>query len=377
MPYEIEVEHLPAGIAASSGDEGNQIQVIERDFASDVNGQWFYYYLEGLESLFLAPYIKKGALVSLIDHCLVLMHKPNKATVYINELEIVTEAISKRPINVGEEIRRDDIAGITSLKFSNVPIQPNNGIAFYFSVGWRRGFFFDFRPNYSDVELGNIERELGNFYEFLLFYEIHSFQKEVWENLYSCGWFPFLAIPVELLKVLMYRVSEGRALTAAEKAIFDYFDRSRILGLLEKFRKQSCLVPHFEFLEAGINRYIEGDYISCISTVWPRIEGILRYAFDASSGHTRQGVLVDRMKDVIANQHISPKVYFPERFRDYLLAFYFKDFDLPNGKVGLSRNSDAHGVSDPKTYHSKNALLGILMVDQLTYYLQLRKSSTT
>jgi hypothetical protein len=81
------------------------------------------------------------------------MQKPTRATIYINELDILTEVVPKREFQAGERVGKEDIAGITELKFANVTIPEDNAIIFYFCVGWRRGIFFDFRPNYSDVKL--------------------------------------------------------------------------------------------------------------------------------------------------------------------------------------------------------------------------------
>lgn len=49
MPYEIEVAHLPEAVALSTADEGEDVEIISSDFATDEQGRLFYSYLENLE----------------------------------------------------------------------------------------------------------------------------------------------------------------------------------------------------------------------------------------------------------------------------------------------------------------------------------------
>jgi hypothetical protein len=205
---------------------------------------------------------------------------------------------------------------------------------------------------------------------------MYTLNKEVWDRLYDMGWYPFIGIGGDRLKGLISRITEGRPTERAEQELIECFDEKIILGYMGKFRKYAFLTAHFPFLETGINRYLEGDYMSSINNIWPRIEGIWRYAFAGGRGHVSQTILLDNMRDVVANQYISPSVYFPDRFRDYLLRYYFKSFDLSSGVLDVSRHSIGHGVADAATYNKKNALVGILIVDQLTYYLRLRHIAT-
>jgi hypothetical protein len=146
--------------------------------------------------------------------------------------------------------------------------------------------------------------------------------------------------------------------------------------LMERFKKQSVLEPHIKFFVRGIEHYIAKDYISSISVVWSRIEGILRYAFSGPKKPSQKS-LTENIVDIVANQSILPEIFFPYRFRDYLLAYYFRDFDLAKQELQVSRHSVGHGVADPATYDQKRALIGILIVDQLVYYLQPRENSKT
>jgi hypothetical protein len=303
-----------------------------------------------------------------------LLEKPNKAIVYTNELEILLDFISKRDVKIGDGVAKDDIAGVIGLRFNNVSVPNDNGIIFYFSVGWRRGLFFDFRPNSSDEKLENLSRLLGIFYETLLFPEIYALNKDVLDKLYDTGWFPFISLPVDMLEPLILRIAEGRSTARTESNLIEHYNTSELTKLTEKFRKQTFLEHHILVLEKGIENYLQGDYISSINNIWPRIEGILRFAYTGNKKRPYQDDLLENLRDLVANRSVSPSVFFPDRFRDYLLRYYFKNFDVPKGILDVSRHSIGHGVSDTTTYDRKRALLGILMIDQLTYYLRLRQT---
>ncbi len=208
-----------------------------------------------------------------------------------------------------------------------------------------------------------------------MFYEIYSVPKDTWEKVYGLGWFPFISITGKLFEGLVSRVVENRPTEARQEKLIEYFNEEKILGLLKRFKKQDFLEPHIAFLECGIQRYLDGDYISSINNIWPRVEGILRYAFATGSGHAGLNTLLEKMEDVVANQSISPSIFFPQQFREFLLKYYFKKFDIAAGTLDISRHSIGHGVSGSHNYDRKHALIGILMIDQLVYYLQLKQPS--
>lgn len=344
-------------------------------FFTDEHGRAFYDMVDYLESGYLQPYRMIGHPVSTIDHCLVLMdNADDTVTVYINELEIITKVITKTDITVGEIISKEHIGGVLSLSFNNATIPDTNGVIFYFHVDWKRGIFFDFRPNASPLnKLENVSRRLAELYEMLLFYEIYSVSEGTWDKANAEGWFPFIALlDNRELKGLIDRLDEGKPIEKREALILDSIDQESLDKLATKFSQLPFLEPHSAILSAGIERYLAGDYISAINNIWPRIEGILRYVYHGKDKPT-QGKLVDNIRELVANKSISPYIFFPDRFRNYLLNFYFRAFDLATKQLNVSRHSIGHGVSSSETYTRKYALLGILIVDQLSYYVSSAK----
>jgi hypothetical protein len=57
----------------------------------------------------------------------------------------------------------------------------------------------------------------------------------------------------------------------------------------------------------------------------------------------------------------------PEKFRHFLADVYFAAFD-PKQPAGVSRHTAAHGVAPQDAFSEKAALVGFLILEQLSYY---------
>jgi hypothetical protein len=122
-----------------------------------------------------------------------------------------------------------------------------------------------------------------------------------------------------------------------------------------------------EFLVRAHERFEAGDYLSSVSLLLPRIEGVLRTLFvdenpDQPAG---QGTMVSNL---VENQY-AHSLLLPNRFEEYLRRVYFRAFDQAAGDLGLSRNSHGHGVSRAEEYDFVRATVGFLTLDQIYYYL--------
>jgi hypothetical protein len=371
MKYEIQLKNVPAGYILEVVGEGRLVKLLQNGFITSEAGQIYFKYLEEFEKMYLGPFIKSGNKVSTIDHCLVLIDKNKKAKVFINELKFLSTILVKRDIVAGEPMYKSDIGGIVDLKFENISIPIDNGIALYFSFEWRNGFFFDYRPLMSDSTLENIYRSLGEVFQYLVFNEIYSMDEAQLKEIFALGWFPFIRIIGGLFEKLANGFSSNALIKPFEDEIIGYFNKDKIKKIMETWKKHDAFRNHIPFLECGIQQFLEEDYISCINNIWPRIEGILRLVYLGDDDSVSQKTLLDNMKEVVANKLISPSIFLPSEFKDYLSEYYFKHFDLKKGELDLSRHTIAHGVSDASEYDKKHALIGILIVDQISYYIGL------
>lgn len=370
MKYKLDVKNLIAGISMNGAEEGEMINVLQRGFLHSGSGELYYRALEQFEDCFLAEFNKPQNNVSQIDHYLVLIHCDRSVEVYINEFTLMFQMITSRALKKGEKVRKEDVAGITKFRFKDFEIPNDVGIVFYFNVGWRSGVYFDLTPLHSSRKLDNILKTLGDAYQSLLFNKLFINEIDFSEDLLEEGWFPFVMITGGLYESLLDCLDSKISIKNAEEKVLNHIDTERLMNVVAKLDKISLFRKHNPFIKVGIERYIEEDYLSAISNIWPRIEGILRGLFKGSNRPGQQK-LTNNLRDIIAGSGLAPITYFPDLFRKYLLDYYFRDFDTERKEIELSRHSHSHGVADVNSYDKKRALIGILIIDQLSYYVSL------
>ena len=138
MPYEIRLDHPPAGFAGTSARADELLQVIFREFTSTEDGQHFISRLErGVDPILKE--IPTSVQPSAVDHMLAISRKDGKTTVFLNELEIEGTFRSARPVKKGQGITKDDIADIVRIDLG-VDIPVDAGFIFVFSVDGAKDF---------------------------------------------------------------------------------------------------------------------------------------------------------------------------------------------------------------------------------------------
>ncbi len=160
------------------------------------------------------------------------------------------------------------------------------------------------------------------------------------------------------------------------KRVVDKFDKDRINRIATKWWHNPIFLDKKQILEAGMNSYLRDDnegFISCIKTILPEIEGIIRLKYFEE---TRKGKSVN-ITDLIS--YITKKgsdktgsdlsLFLPRAFLDYLKVSIFPKFNLETKDVSLSRHSSSHGVAKTEDYTKSRALQMILILDQVYFYI--------
>lgn len=373
MHYVLEDVELISGFTTQSCKAGETIEVLSKAFLTPSNSTMFYKSLEGLEA-FLTQYLSQFAHSTISNFLILIDKKTKKAQVYINEVGIIAKVVAKRNIEKGEGVSKNDIAGISGIELIDIEIPPDNAIVFYFSIRWKKGLYFDFSPICSNNKLINIKKELGDAYQSVLFDEFQLLDSTDNKYFYENGWFPFIALLGDLFEGLIFAKKSNSPLTVAENKIYEHFsDGITLKSFLEKYKKNEIMQQHIPFIEAGIERFLEKDYISCISNIWLRIEGIMRYLY-LGKGSPGQGTLLSNIVDMLNHEQVVPLIYFPNEFKEYMKTYYFKNFNLENNEIQLSRHTLGHGVSDVNSYDKKRAVIGFLIIDQLFSYIKMNET---
>lgn len=212
MPYDIDFGMPPAGysLGAARGGETATIQFME--FTSTQDGQHFIQRLDGFPSEVLQKLAPQRVFRhSEVDTLLAIVRGDPTATVYVNEVEQVIGIRPSRAIVKGELVLKSDIIDVGRLELKP-EISCDVGVVFLFSIGWRKGLFYDFgpiggpAPRPRDYDLGVL---LGRAYCHVLFQERFSISDDEWSRLLASQWFLFAGLGLANLDSLLSNVRAG------------------------------------------------------------------------------------------------------------------------------------------------------------------------
>lgn len=372
MPTTIHLEHPPEAITLTAALKDEMLTVCTQARLSSEDGAAFLFHLEAIWRCFDVPMRKRGVFPSQVDHFLAIMTREGEATLYCNELQQRILVRSKRRVDAGQQVSKDDIADMEELTFhdasgTRIEIPPECGVVVILSHGWRKSLFYDLGVDSESVprtvDMGKL---LGRMMAELWFQEVYSIADDQWMRMIDWGWFPFIWMTdTDRTKVIGFSTREQEPRTILEEVCESY--RSVLPERLDSWRKKGSLQEQMPFLEKSLEHYLAGDYLSCIQVLFPRIEGVMRklHLLRCPEERASQSTMVNNL--VASKSDYS--LLLPARFKDYLLGFYFRSFDVQAGDIPLSRHSVAHGASLPEDYDFLKASLGFMILDQIFYYV--------
>ena len=357
------------GYAAKNVRQGEKLAPCVMDFAT--SSEWDKFeILAGLVDEFLSK-LPSDSYVdpSMTNHMLFVSHPDGQVQAYIDELQFIPSVKLKGSFKKGQGIRKSDIAGIESLELG-VDIPDDAGVMFVFSYRWRKAIFFDHIPLWPPHHKRqyDIKVQLGSLLGYTVFEERHRISPEIQAALHKKGWFPFIGLSEENLNTLIEWTKDPEfdpdEDSFVDKVVSDV--QGRCDKMLDGWKNKSSFFNHLEDLAYGIEKFKEGDWRGCIQTLYPKIEGIIR-----SQGlhKTAKGLRGEDLRKIAVQDEIEKplSILLPHQFSEYLKEFYFKHFEFSETRAKLSRHSIAHGVLDSSEYNSKNAVIGILILEQLFY----------
>jgi hypothetical protein len=385
MPYEITFKDLPAGCAISSAKDGENIVIAVREFTSSEDGDLFISRLEGFPSeiiRMLPP--ESGIRSSMVDNMLVIMRQDKTATVYVNEIFFLAEVLNKgRDMEAGQPVYTDDIADVRKLSFKDfnlkdITIPPDAGVLFLFSQGWRKGFYFDLKPfasEHPEPRDYDLEMLCGQFYAYLSFQHLFKISEDEWNRLIAQQWFPFISLKNGTIQEIVNYARNNWNIDELTERIANEL-AEMIPSILNKWEKNKLFESHFALFKQATERFLEKDYISATAILYPRIEGLMRSYHMASNQSIKptQKNLVASVVDAKATERHGYSLLLPNNFRRYLEKVYFANFDPDDPKI-LSRHTVSHGVAPAENFSLKGAIIGLLILDQLSFYIGSQEGS--
>jgi hypothetical protein len=377
MPYVLKFGKLPVGRALSGArKKGETVTVQYIEFTSTEDGQQFIKALEGFPDDILKLLAHQcGVTVppSCIDNMLAIINRDQTATVYLNELRQILTVRASRAIRTGEPVAKNDIADIHKMELHGIDIPPDSGVVFLFSVGWRKGLFWDFGPLNPTAPANrsfDCSAVFAQLYAHVLFQERFSILESEWDSLFRVRFFPFAGVKNETVESVLSYLRAGWGISDLTNTIIAEV-RQRLPGFVESWRAHPVFQPHIVILERAVERFNNSDYISCVALLLPRIEGILRshhvdIAFGKGLGQSNLA------ESAVASSITAEKcLLLPAKFKDYIQKVYFAGFDSTvapcDQSIAISRHSVAHGVASPDAFTPMAAATSFLVLHQLFY----------
>ncbi len=372
MQFEIMSVDLLGGYVVNSVRAGDTGTVSVAGFVSSEDGDELITKLEGLPDHILSKLpLPSPVSRSAVDTLLAIIRKDMTATVYLNEVPIVQEMRFKRPFRKGDLIRESCIVDMGRVEFSGVHVPPDAGVVFVFSVGWRKGLFYDLSPLHDEegkLRQYDLEEQIGSLYAYLTFQERFKIDENTWRVLLDQKWFPFAYLDDKLLRKMISYAKEGWNIDDLLPEISADVQRLLKDGPLN-VANNPILEGHAEFLAAAVERYQAGDYISCASNLYPRIEGLLR-SFSRTTGNTsnlKPETLIKVAVEYHQSTRLTASLLLPAKFKDYVDTIYFANFD-PGSAPDVSRHSVAHGEARPDDFSLKTSTIAFLIIYQLSLF---------
>ncbi len=373
MPYEITLKKLPLGYAENAVKGGGRVKVSFMGFFSSEDGDQLITRLEGYPQSILSLIPSHPPILpASVRAMLVIIRRDKTASVFLNdEVIAIGEARIKGGCEKGELLTTNRILDLGRIKFKGITIPDDAGVMFVFSVGWRKGFFYDFTPlngEEPNPRTYDIEEQLGSLHSYLTFQERFKISETTWKSFFDQKWFPFTYLDNDILIEMIKHANQGWIIDDLLPRISE--NVKKILQSIDSLKQnEPYFNEHAEMIDQSVERYLADDYISCAAILYPRIEGILR-TFHKVEGYTTQPnskVLTEVAVKHYSIKRIRASLLLPEIFKDYLDKVYFSKFE-PGTSPDVSRHSVAHGEARQDAFNLKSSTIALLIIYQLSLF---------
>lgn len=350
-------------------NQGGQIKVLIKGFFTSQTED-FHKIADNVATFFLFRSIKglTASSLSSIYNYLVLLNEEGKYELHIG-MPVLFEGLAKRDFKVGEGVSYSDLAAIRRVRFPTIVIPPRTGIIYFFSEGYQHGLYIDLTPYTSNepIVVDDLERDLAIYLQQMAF-EHHFKNDTIISKMEVDGWFRFSAIPKELFDQL-YAFYNDPNIQDKVSIARNYFSCEKLNKLIDKWEKKEIFKDHMGLVRASFDAFKSGNYPAAISTLYPRIEGVLRAMSKGETSDPTLPWLIKRLRKAGTEKAGSKSLLFPKQFQQYLSTFLCKEFNFESGNIEFSRHSHSHGVLNADEYTHERAIIGYLILDHISYYV--------
>jgi hypothetical protein len=374
-PTHIEKFGKIGGIALNNALKGDQVTLWCKGTIKSTEPHFVKFITNLTSGIFSKANIIEDGIVQFV----ILQHKDLSIDIWVNEIDKFVEARTKRPVKKGQVLYNNDIADISRLKFSSdIPIRDEDNIMVCFKIKWTFCLYFDLTRHEVPQNIDKLHLALGEAYKKTTYDLLFSMfaNKPKTDEMLNDGWFPYIELIGHEYERLLTAHIANFAIENVENNIISSFDRARIERISSKWWNNKTFRDQKSILEAGLNSLCKNDTagdILAVKVFYTEAEGIIRNSFfndKGSDAERKTNILFEYMENkATLKVGTESSMFFQAKFAEFLKNIVYKGFDLKNGILDLSRHTVSHGVAKSKDYSRTKAIQGLLMLDQLYFYL--------
>jgi len=182
-------------------------------------------------------------------------------------------------------------------------------------------------------------------------------------------WFPFIMLRASTIRSMVEFAHNQHGIDSLTTSISQEV-AAQLQTRLTAWETSCFFKPHLLLFRQAVERHLADDYISAVSILYPRIEGLMReYHGSVSAKSPNQNSLAESVTSSPATPEQHLNLYLPKHFERFLKDVYFPSFDPHDPRV-VSRHTVAHGVAPSDQFTLKSSLIGLLIVDQIFHFTQ-------
>ena len=375
MKFEVTFTNLPSGYAAEFHPKGKEgpLKVLMTGYYTSDDGDKLIMGLDGISAAYLSllPADQKIE-ESKISSFLGIVKKDKSGTIHINDVKIIATCIPKKQISAGAAVYKDDIVDFLRAEINNVVIPEDAGFALIISIGWRRVLLFDYLPlheQFSGKRSFDIEQTLAHLLSYLTGRDRLFVTEKQWAGFFEQQWFPFSSLSTDTIKLMKSYVEHGNLIDELHDEIHKGLN-GRCPELAAAIKTSETLSYHRDVLLKAIEHFQVGDFLSCTTMLYPRIEGVLRSWHNVVGAGKRasQENLIISVGTSVDGQPIASSLLLVQKFQEFLEVVYFAGFD-PAKIEHVSKHTIGHGIAPQEKLNLKAAMLGLMILEQLVFLM--------
>lgn len=379
--HQIKLDEILAGYSLSTSQGGELVPIQYRGFVLQSEGREFIRKAEGVVNGILSK-LPVSITPNDVKTLVVIINRNLEAEVYINECDVIANAVVSKSVNKGDPVTKNDLYHIHSVNLSGINFPSDCSYIVLLTNGWDRVFYYDFGPTIGSDDRKLIDYDVNRLFGLglsaSLFFEMFDLSSTEWEKIINTGWFPFSYLTYGQQENLINHIKYDWDMSAIIEGINDTFIGGKD-EWLAALNANKALSKHLKLVSKALTHHVNGDYDSAIHMLYPRLEALLREDFiskNPGKKGRKQQALADHIGTNITGHSHQLSRYFPEKFSEYILKSYFKDFDPNVDSDFVSRNSLSHGSVGESAFTLSSSIVGFLILDQIHRYTHFSNIAT-